>query len=145
MQGAGRPTPPLRRCARKGELMNETLFAKPDVERQERPGGAFVLRSREALRDYERCVGIWLENWARKNPERVFLGERGPDRTWRTVTYAAAHKNARAVGQALLDRGLGPERPLMILSDNGIDHALLMLGAMQVGVDHQDAQAGARE
>jgi feruloyl-CoA synthase len=114
--------------------MSETLFAKPDVEREERPGGAFVLRSREALRDYERCVGVWLEHWARKNPERVFLGERGLDRTWQTVTYAAAHKSARAVGQALLDRGLGPERPLMILSDNGIDHALLMLGARQVGV-----------
>ena len=53
---------------------------------------------------------------------------------WRHLTYEGAARAANAVGQALLDRGLGPGRPLMILAENGIDHAAMMLGAMHVGV-----------
>ena len=64
---------------------------------------------------------------------RVFLAEREGE-AWRRLTYHEAHEAAQAIGQALLNRGLGPERPVLILSDNGIDHALMALGAMYVGV-----------
>jgi acyl-CoA synthetase (AMP-forming)/AMP-acid ligase II len=40
----------------------------------------------------------------------------------------------RAIGQALLDRGLSQDRPLAILSDNDIEHALLALACMHVGI-----------
>jgi len=50
------------------------------------------------------------------------------------MTYAAVAATVRSIGQALLDRGLGPERPVLILAENSIDHALMALGAMQVGV-----------
>jgi feruloyl-CoA synthase len=60
--------------------------------------------------------------------------ERGPDGAWRTCTYGEAAGAADAIGQALLDRGLGADRPLLVLSGNGVDHMLLMLGAMTVGV-----------
>jgi feruloyl-CoA synthase len=92
-----------------------------------------MLRSPEPLRPYARCVTEWLVHWAAAAPERAFLAERAGD-GWRTVTYAAALATVGRIGQALLDRGLGPERPVAILSDNGVDHALLALGAMHVGV-----------
>ena len=41
---------------------------------------------------------------------------------------------ADAIAQALLDRKLGPYRPVMILSGNSIDHALLTLGCLLAGV-----------
>ncbi len=92
-----------------------------------------ILRSPLRWVDAARAVGEKLAQWAAWMPHRVFLAERaGAD--WRRVTYGEAHAAARAIGQALLDRRLGPERPVMILSDNGIDHALLALGAMHVGV-----------
>ena len=65
--------------------------------------------------------------------EQVFLAERAGE-GWRTVTYRQALDAAQQFGQALLDRGLDAERPIMILSDNGVDHALLALGAMHAGV-----------
>ena len=92
-----------------------------------------VLRSPQPLQPYERCVGEWLEKWARQAPGRVFLAERQGE-AWRRVTYAQALDAARRIGQALLERGLGPEKPLAILSDNSVDHALLALGAMHAGV-----------
>src|SRR5205085_9553746 len=66
--------------------------------------------------------------------DRLFLAEREESGGWRKLTYEAAAKSANAIGQALLDHGLGPDRPLMILAENGIDHALMTLGAMHVGV-----------
>src|SRR5260370_15766153 len=98
------------------------------------PGGGMILRSPQTRQPYARCVGEWLERWARQTPSRTFLGERDRSGSWRKLSYGEAQEAARAIGQALLDRGLGPQRPVMILSDNGIDHALLALGAMHAGV-----------
>ena len=108
-------------------------FAPAAVDVERRAGGALVLRSPQPLRPYARCLGEHLERWAREAPERVFLAERaGP--VWRRLTFGEARAEARAIGAALLARGLSAERPAMVLSDNAIDHALLMLGAMHVGV-----------
>ena len=67
-------------------------------------------------------------------PEQLFLAERGPDGGWRELSYGDALGRVRAIGQALLRRRLSVERPVVILSDNSIDHALLALAAMHVGV-----------
>ncbi len=108
-------------------------FAPAEVEREELPGGGMILRSPHPLGPVARAVGDKLAGWASWMPHRVFLAER-EGAGWRRVTYHEAHEAARAIGQSLLNRRLGPERPVMILSDNSIDHALLALGALYVGV-----------
>jgi feruloyl-CoA synthase len=91
------------------------------------------LRSPQKLGAYARCVGELLEHWAKAAPQREFLAERTGE-GWRKVRYGEARDAVRRIGQALLERGLSPERPLAILSDNSVDHALLALGAMHAGV-----------
>ena len=71
--------------------------------------------------------------WSDKAPDRTFLAERVGER-WKKLNYRETYGAVRRIAQALLDRGLGPERPVAILSDNGLDHALLALGAMHVGI-----------
>lgn len=110
-------------------------FAPARVERIVRDDGATVLRSPEPLGPHARCVGDWLRDWARRAPERVLLAERAPG-GWRRVTYREALAAAGALGAALLERGAASQRPLVILSDNGVDHALLALGAQLVGVPY---------
>jgi feruloyl-CoA synthase len=112
----------------------KTLFAEPAVTVEALPGGGMILRSPQKLGSCHRCVGEMLELWAGRDPGRLFLAERNGTGGWRRLAYGDALRATRAIGQALIDRGLGPERPVMILSDNGIDHALLALGAMHVGV-----------
>jgi feruloyl-CoA synthase len=107
-------------------------FAPAKVETEKRQGSLY-LRSPQKLGPYPRCVTEWLVQWSDKAPERVFLAEREGD-GWRRLTYRETYGAVRRIGQALLERGLGPGRPVAILSDNGIDHALLTLGAMHVGV-----------
>jgi feruloyl-CoA synthase len=93
-----------------------------------------ILRSPRALREYPANLGCLLFEWATTNPERVFLAERDPHGSWRTVSYAAAAGAASSIAQALIDRGLDQSRMVMVLSGNGIDHALLMLGGFLAGV-----------
>ena len=109
-------------------------LAPAQVELQKRADGSMLLRSPQKLGAYARCVTEWLVQWSDRTPERVFLAERNPAGGWRKVTYREAYGAVRRIGQALLDRGLDAERPVAILSDNGVDHALLSLGAMHVGI-----------
>src|SRR5262245_34165760 len=99
--------------------------------------GGVVLRSPLVLQPYARCVGDWLVGWSRHSPDREFLVERegsGPGARWRRVPYGEALAAARSIGEALLEMGLSEHRPLLLLSDNSIDHALLQLGAMHAGI-----------
>jgi len=108
-------------------------FAPAKVDLEKRADGSTLLRSPQKLGPYSRCVTEWLVEWSERAPSRVFLAERKGE-AWRKISYREAYGAARRIGQALLERGLNAERPVAILSDNGIDHALLALGAMHVGV-----------
>ena len=108
-------------------------FAPQKVEMQRRADGTILLRSPQKLGSYARCVTEWLVLWSDKAPDRTFLAERVAER-WKKLNYRETYGAVRRIAQALLDRGLGPERPVAILSDNGLDHALLALGAMHVGI-----------
>jgi feruloyl-CoA synthase len=109
-------------------------FAPPEVELQKRADGTMLLRSPQKLGPYPRCLTEWLVKWSDRTPDRVFLKERTPSGTWRELSYRQTYGEVRRIAQALLDMGLGKDKPVAILSDNGIDHALLALGAMHVGV-----------
>ena len=113
----------------------ETLFATPVIVAERRGDGSIVLRSATPLQRYARCAGDWLEHWAERRPERIFLGERGAvEAPWTTITYREALRRVRGIGAWMLSQGMSAERPLVVLSDNSIEHALLALGAMHVGV-----------
>ncbi|MFL6235993.1 MAG: AMP-binding protein, partial [Thermoanaerobaculia bacterium] len=104
------------------------------IEARPLPDGGLRMRSRRELRPYPRCLGELLRHWAGAAPERTFLAERGGDGGWRRVSYAGALEAVERIASALLERDLGPERPVALLSDNGVDHGLLQLAAMQVGI-----------
>jgi feruloyl-CoA synthase len=113
----------------------ETLFAAPAIAAERRADGSIWLKSTTPLQSAARCTGDWLEHWARQAPERIFLGERSSvEAPWTTVTYGDALRQVRSLGAWILSQGMSAERPLAILSDNSIEHALFALGAMHVGV-----------
>jgi feruloyl-CoA synthase len=107
-------------------------FLSRDVALERRPDGTLLLQSNHRLKPYERHVPAFLARWAKEAPDRVWLAQRrGPSRDWLKVTYGEAKKQVDAVTQALLDRGFGPDKAVMILSSNSIEFALLTMAAMQ--------------
>ena len=109
------------------------MFAPPAVEMEHRADGTTLLRSRHELGPFARCLGEFLEHWADTTPDRPFLLERAQG-AWRGVTYAEARERVRRIATWLLRQRLSSERPVAILSDNSVEHALLSLAAMHVGI-----------
>jgi len=101
-----------------------------------RPDGSFLVRSAEPLPDYPRRLGDGLRRWAREAPDRVFLAERNADRSWRKLTYAETLDAVTRIAAALLKFDLSPERPIVVLSGNDVEHALIGLAAMEIGVPY---------
>jgi len=108
-------------------------LAPPRVTVETRGDGSFVLRNPQPLQPFNRCIGEWLEHWAATKPERVFLAERDPHGQWRKMTYRQARERVGRLAQALLDAHFAPAAPVVILSDNSVDAAMLGLAAMHVG------------
>lgn len=120
-----------------GEIIRDAarLFADPDLIIRHKPNGDRILRSSIDLPDsITRCVGDWLEHWAVLQPDEIFLAERNAAGEWDKLTYGEARRRVVAIASWLIRQNLSPERPVVILSDNSIEHALLTLAAMHIGV-----------
>jgi feruloyl-CoA synthase len=107
-----------------------------DVLVERRNDGAILLRSPHPLPPYPKNLTERLAHWAKAQPDRVFLAQRDARGAWRLLTYAAAFAHMRAIAAGLIARNLSPERPIAILSGNDIEHALLGLAAMHVGIPY---------
>ncbi len=107
-------------------------YLSRDIDIQRRADGSILLRSCHPLGPYEKHVPAFLAKWAAEAADRVWLAQRrGPERAWLKLIYGEAKKQVDAVTQALLDRGFGPDKAVMILSSNSIEFALLTMAAMQ--------------
>jgi feruloyl-CoA synthase len=107
-----------------------------EVSTERRDDGTFRLQSPHPLAPYPARITERLVHWAREAPDRAFLAQRSSGGAWRTLSYVETHARVCALGQALLDRKLSAERPVAILSENGIEHALLALACIHVGVPY---------
>ena len=112
--------------------MTDRLGLRPHaVRREDREDGTIVLHSAYDLGPVDRSTGVWLDRWANATPDALFLAERAGS-GWRTLTYSEARAQVYALAAGLLGRAI--DGPIMILSGNSIDHALLSLAAQYVGL-----------
>ena len=116
-------------------------FPVTRVALREGAGGARYMKADQPLADYPPRLTDRLVHWARVEPDRTFIARRtrepdGSTGAWRHISYKEALDSARRIGQALIDRGLGAQRPVAILSENDLEHALLALGCMYAGVTY---------
>jgi feruloyl-CoA synthase len=107
-----------------------------EAEFVRRDDGSTLIVSREALQPYPKRLTDRFLHWAKAAPDRTLVAKRVHGGDWRRVSYAEAERSARAIAQALLERGVSVEGPVAILSDNDIEHLLLALGAMLAGVPY---------
>lgn len=113
-------------------------FVPPCLHVDRRADGSIILRNDNPMEPPARNIIEPLHQWAEEKPGATWLGERDGDGEWRLLTFGEAARTANAVAQALIDRGVhlgGPNHgPLMILSGNSIEHALMTYGAIAAGV-----------
>ncbi|MEC9102689.1 MAG: AMP-binding protein, partial [Pseudomonadota bacterium] len=105
----------------------------PQLAWEERPDGSWLIWREDPIADYPARMTDRIGHWAAQTPDTTWMAERDGD-DWRRVTYADLAAQVRTRGQWLLDQGLTVERPLMILSENSIEHAVIAMAAQYVGI-----------
>src|SRR5688572_26741868 len=110
------------------------------IDKEMRPDGSVLIRSTIPLEPGPVKLTERLEHWAEVSPDKVFLGQRQVTQTgnevWNTITYRETLKKVRSLGQALLNRSVSKERPIIILSENSIEHGLMALAALYAGIPY---------
>jgi feruloyl-CoA synthase len=109
-------------------------FADPAVSIDCRADGTIYLTPKKALGEYPVRLTDRLHHWADAAPNRIFMAERDPGGGWRQITYAELLASSRHIASSLLARELSADRPVVILSGNSIDHALIAFGALYAGI-----------
>jgi feruloyl-CoA synthase len=136
MSAQSNKSAPTDSAARAGSAhpLRAISFGNPDVTVERRDDGTIYLRPKAQLGDYPVRITDRLHHWASTDPNRVFMAERNAARGWRQITYAELLTSSRHIASALLARGLSAEKPIVILSGNSIDHALIAFGALYAGI-----------
>ncbi|RIJ32101.1 AMP-binding protein [Henriciella algicola] len=120
----GQALPPFRPLPQK----------EPDIEMVRKDDGTIYLTPRQTPGDRPKTIPHCLDERAAEHPDRPWLKQRDPETDqWRTVTYGEGKRQVDALAQAFLDMGAGPKSPVMILSGNSIESALVILAAMKIG------------
>ena len=120
----GQALPPFRPLPQK----------KPDIQMDRKPDGTIYLTQRHVPGERPKTIPHCLDERAAEHPDRPWLKQRDPaSDEWRTVTYGEGKKKVDALAQAFLDMGAGPDAPVMILSGNSIESALVILAAQKIG------------
>src|SRR6266436_8157963 len=120
--------------ARSAARLRPISFCDPAVTIERRDDGTIYLRPKLALSDYPERLTDRLHHWATTAPDRIFMAERDGGRGWRQITYAELLTSSRHIASGLLARGLSAQKPVVILSGNSIDHALIAFGALYAGI-----------
>ena len=129
-------TEPARTMRANEAPLRPVRLAAADCLLDRRADGTILVRSPHKLDDYPRKITERLVHWAAAAPDRVYLAQRNASGEWRTLSYAQTLVQVRGLAQALVERNVSTERPIAILSGNDIEHALLALAAMHVGIPY---------
>ncbi|UWX53911.1 AMP-binding protein [Maribacter litopenaei] len=107
-----------------------------DIQKRVDENGVIYLKSNIPLESCPDRVTDSLRYWTQQTPDTVFLAQRGSDGEWLKMTYAEVWEKVQHLAQFLLECDVSEEKPIAILSGNGLEHGLLALAAMHVGIPY---------
>ena len=119
----------------------ELEFGVRSVQVKEAEDGTTYIRAEQDLAPYAWRMTDKLVHWAQTTPDHSFMAQRerladGSTGDWQHISYGQMLKAARSIAQALVDRQLSAERPVLILSENDLDHVTLAMGCLYAGVPY---------
>ena len=119
----------------------DMTFGVTRVKMREASKGHLYLSADQALEPYAERMTDRLIHWAKERPDQTLFARRqknadGSTGDWQRISYAQALDGARHIAQGLINRGLNAERPVLIASENDLEHALLALGCLMAGVPY---------
>ena len=107
-----------------------------DIQKRESPDGVIYLKSSVEVQPRPFRMTEKLSYWAEYKPNTIFLGQRDEEGNWQTINYKDTYHKVRNIAQWLLNQGVSVEKPIAILAENSIEHGLLALAALHIGVPY---------
>ncbi|PUB18983.1 feruloyl-CoA synthase [Yoonia sediminilitoris] len=111
-------------------------FWSSEFDYAHREDGTILMKQRGTPDAYSPILADYLDHWADTTPDTTWIARRDHGGDWRRISYGQGRAQIRSIGAALLAMGLGPDRPLLILSENSLEHALLGMACAYVGVPY---------
>ena len=109
---------------------------KVDIQMRRSVAGYSYLASNVILEPYPYRVTERLKHWATTAPERVFISRKNSTGGWDKLTYAETFTKVKSIAQALLRKKVSISQPIAILSENSIEHGLMALAALHIGIPY---------
>ena len=109
---------------------------KIDIKKQCRADGTTVVHSTIPLEQHPYRLTERLKHWAATTPDKIFIGRKNAAGTWDMLTYAETFAKVKSIAQSLLQKNISAEKPIAILSENSIEHGLMALAAMHIGIPY---------
>lgn len=111
-------------------------FGPTATKKTIREDGSILLNLEQALEEFPEKITQKLVHWAENKPDEVFIARRNAQNKWVKLTYSATLNQVKSIAQYLLNLNLSADETIVILSENSIEHALLALAAMHIGIPY---------
>lgn len=112
----------------------ENTRKDPKVTVTKQADGALLVTTAHQVPDYLDSICACLYDHGKHRADRVFLAERNKEGAWDKLTFGEMLNKTRAVAQWFITHGFDQSKPLLILSSNSINQAIITFGAMLAGV-----------
>ena len=111
-------------------------FGIKGVKVEQKDGGIVHVKVQQELERYPVRLIDKFKHWAAVAPDRTYMAKRDAAGVWQHISYSQALQYAKHIGQGLINLGLSVERPVLILSGNDLEHAMLALACQYVGIPY---------
>lgn len=96
--------------------------------------GSILFRLNSELKPFPETITDRLREWSIQQPEKTFIAQRNKEGIWQELSYADIYQQMCSIAQNLLDMGFEENDTIVILSENSLEHALLALASVHIGI-----------
>lgn len=114
-------------------MYKEVAFGPHKTYLKKLANGVVHYGSVETLLPFPKKITDKLSYWAEHSPHQIFLGIKEGE-GWKTLTYKDAWEQTNTVASYLLKLKFTQEDSILILSENTLEHAILALAALHLGI-----------
>lgn len=111
-------------------------FGPTATKKTIREDGSILLNLEQTLEEFPEKITQKLVHWAENKPNEVFIARRNAQNEWVKLTYSVTLNQVKSIAQYLLNLNFSVDETIVILSENSIEHALLALAAMHIGIPY---------
>lgn len=118
-------------------MHKQTIFGPTATQKSTHADGSILLKLEQPLADFPKKLTEKLIHWAAKTPTKTFIARRSSfGKGWHELSYSETLQKVKSIAQYLLNQDFSDGQTIVILSENSLEHALLALAAVHIGIPY---------